>query len=70
MRSLGQQGYDKPDQKRSANVYNECSVRKARPHAIADVAAEPESRDRSDESPEADDPVFSHLLSRPDFFSP
>src|SRR5580692_8662500 len=64
VRSFRQQRNNKADKKRSGNIDDKCAVREPRAHPVADITAEPESRNRSEKSPEADHPVFVHLVSR------
>src|SRR4029077_7971865 len=40
MRSFREQGHDKSDQERSGNINDECAVRKARSHSIADIPSQ------------------------------
>ena len=64
MGSLGEDGNDEPDQERPGAIDDEGSIGKSRPHALADISAHPEPRDRPDDSGHV--LVTAYAVLRPD----
>src|ERR1700728_244723 len=63
VRPYRQQRNNEADKKRSGNIDDKRAIREPRAHPVAEITADPESRNRSEKSPKADHPVFIHLVS-------
>src|SRR5713226_6273724 len=63
--SLCKEGKDESNQERTRAIDYECPVRESRSHAVTDIPAKPEPRDRADETSDGHHHVFcSYGLAR------